>query len=143
MKNITRRYCSFIFGGLVAAALIGYGIYALVSTADAATGGGCIAAGVLGFCLVSCLFLGNNFIGDVVESIFCWGFVRMPGLIFELDLDGIIWFLTVKLLFWILGFVLAFLCGILAIAIGAVLSVFVYPYAIIKNLRSDPEAVEE
>ena len=106
-------------------------------------GGGCIAAAILGFTLISCLFLANNFIEDVMETIFQWGFVQMPGLIFTLDLDGIIWLLTVKLLFWILGIILACLCGILAIAIGAVLSIFVYPYAIVKNLRSNPEAVEE
>ena len=59
----------------------------------------------------------------------------MPGLIFELDLDGIIWFLTVKLIFWILGFILAALCGILAIGLGLVVSLFVYPFAIIKNIK--------
>jgi len=59
----------------------------------------------------------------------------MPGLIFTLDLEGIIWLLTVKLLFWIIGIVLATLTGILAVALGLVVSLFVYPYAIIENIR--------
>ena len=71
----------------------------------------------------------------MIAEIFSWGFVTMPGLIFTLDLDGIIWLLTVKLLFWILGFILAALCGILAIVLGLVVSVFVYPFALYKNIK--------
>ena len=76
----------------------------------------------------------------MVLEIFSWGFVRMPGLIFTLDLDGIIWLLTVKLLFWVLGILLALLAGTLALILGAVISVFVYPYAIIKNFRKPYES---
>ena len=89
-----------------------------------------------GFTLVSCLILGNNFIGDMILQIFSWGFVRFPGLIFTLDLDGIIWLITVKLLFWVLGFLLAALFGLLAIFLGLALSVVVYPFALVKNIRN-------
>ena len=89
-----------------------------------------------GFTLVSCLILGNNFIGDMILQIFSWGFVRFPGLIFTLDLDGIIWLITVKLLFWVLGFLLAALFGLLAIFLGLALSVVVYPFALAKNIRN-------
>ena len=125
---MTRRIHSFVWGGLVAVALIVIGIV----TSNVAV---CCVLGVLAFTLISCLILNNNFVGDMVAEIFSWGFVRMPGLIFTLDLDGIIWLLTVKLLFWILGFVLAALCGILAITLGLVVSVFVYPFAIYKNIK--------
>ena len=141
MRNITRRYCSFIIGGLVAVAMLGYGIYTLISDGDSSIGGGCAVGSLFAFTLISCLFLGNNFIGDVVETVFGWGFVQMPGLIFTLDLDGILWLLTVKLIFWLIGFALAILFGIFAILLGAILSVFVYPFAIVKNFRSDPEEV--
>ena len=67
-------------------------------------------------------------------EIFSWGFVKMPGLIFTLDLDGIIWLLTVKLLFWILGIILAILCGMLAIGLGLLVSLVVYPFALRKNI---------
>ena len=93
-----------------------------------------------GFTLVSCLILGNNFIGEMIAEIFSWGFVRFPGLIFTLDLDGIIWLLTVKLLFWVIGFLLAALFGLLAIALGLLLSVVVYPFALVKNIRNGEEA---
>ena len=125
---MTRRIHSFVWSGLAAVALIVIGIV----TSNVAF---CCVLGVLAFTLISCLILNNNFVGDMVAEIFSWGFVRMPGLIFTLDLDGIIWLLTVKLLFWILGFVLAALCGILAIGLGLVVSLFVYPFAIYKNIK--------
>jgi hypothetical protein len=74
-----------------------------------------------------------EFITDVIVA----GF---PILIFELDLDGIIWMLTVKLLFWILGLLLALLFGIFAIALGLFVSLFVYPFALYKDIKN-PEAV--
>ena len=65
----------------------------------------------------------------------------MPGVIFSLDLYGIIWCLTVKLLFWILEITLACCAGVLAIALGTVLSIFVYPFALHKNIKH-PEEIE-
>ena len=134
-----RRIHSFVWGGLAAAALIALGISNLVSggafTDFAIMCGVAIAA----FTFISCLILANNFVGDVVGTIFSWGFVRMPGLIFTLDLDGIIWLLTVKLLFWILGILLAILFGIFAIVIGSIISIFVYPYALYKNMKGIEE----
>jgi hypothetical protein len=132
---MTRRIKSFIWGGVAALALIIVGIIAVTSANNSTNIFIYIGAGVLAFTLVSCLILRNNFLGDMMLEIFNWGFVRMPGLIFELDLDGIIWFLTVKLLFWILGIALAILFGILAIALGLVISLFVYPFALYKNLK--------
>ena len=142
MRNITRRIWSFVLGGILLAAGVGAGIYFFAAAGDPILGGGAIAVGVMASALVSCLFLGNNFVGEMMANVFSWGFVSMPGLIFELDLDGIIWLLTVKLLFWILGFVLATLCGILAIALGLIVSIFVYPYALVVNLRSNPDEIE-
>ena len=141
MRNINKRRCAFWFGGVFAALFVGIAIAGFVK-GNAEAGTGCLVFGLVGFTFISCLFLDNNFIGDMVAEIFSWGFVRMPGLIFTLDLDGIIWLLTVKLAFWILGILLALLFGILGVLLGAALSIFVYPYAIIKNLNSNPEEVE-
>lgn len=127
------RTHSFVWGGITAAVLFIIGI---------ATGniGTFAILAVAGFTLVSCLILGNNFIGDMILEIFSWGFVRMPGLIFELSLDGIIWLITVKLLFWIIGLVLAVLAGILAIGLGLALSLVVYPFALYKNIHQGETA---
>ena len=77
----------------------------------------------------------------MVATIAEWGFVQFPNLIFTLDLDGLIWFLTVKLLFWILGFLLAAAFLILGVLLGMLLSIFVYPFALAKNIRH-PEATD-
>lgn len=90
---------------------------------------------ILAFTMVSCLVLNNNFLGELMLELFELGFVKMPGVIFSLDLDGIIWLITIKLLLFIGGIFLAICAGILAIAIGAGISIFVYPFAIYKNIK--------
>ena len=129
-EGIARRIHSFVWGGIVLAAILIFGL-----CNDSSILLGSIVLAITGFTFCSCLILNNNFVLDMVGAVSKWGFVTMPGLIFHLDLDGIIWFLTVKLLFWILGIVLALLSTILAIALGLVVSIFVYPYAIIHNFR--------
>ena len=131
---MTRRTHSFVWGGLAAALGVGLGIYNFIG-GDSILGTIFLVAGILAFTFVSCLILDNNFIGELVGEIFSWGFVSLPGLIFELSLDGILWLITVKLLFWILGLILACITGILAIVCGAILSIFVYPFALVKNIR--------
>ena len=129
---MSRRNKSFIWGGVTATALVVLGIV----TENILP---MIISALTGFTLVSCLILGNNFVGDMIAEIFSWGFVRFPGLIFTLDLDGIIWLITVKLLFWVLGFLIAILFGILAIALGLLISLVVYPFALAKNIRNGEE----
>lgn len=129
------RNRSFIWGGITATVFFIIGIISWISSSNAANFGTFSLLAITGFTLVSCLVLDNNFVGDMIAEIFSWGFVRMPGVIFTLDLDGIIWLLTVKLLFWIIGIILAVLCGILAIVLGLLISVIVYPFALIKNIK--------
>ena len=131
-----RRTHSFIWGGIIAAALIALSIFASPDGSGILTG---IVLGIIGFTFSSCLILDNNFIGEVVSDIFSWGFVQLPGLIFELSLDGILWLITVKLLFWLLGIILAVICGILGVVIGAFLSIFTYPFAIARSFRNSEE----
>lgn len=130
---LKRRIWSFCVGGVLAAGCIVYGII----NSDLLIGA--LVLAVISFTFSSCLILNNNFILDLVANVSSWGFVKMPGLIFTLDLDGIIWLVTVKLLFWILGIILAILTFILAIVLGCIFSVFVYPYAIITNITKKGE----
>ena len=139
MDGESRRIKSFIIGGILAAIAISIGIGALISAGEVTNLLVWLGIGVMAFTFSSCIVLDNNFIGDVFLGILNWGFVKMPGVIFTLDLDGIVFLLTVKLLFWILGFILAIICGILAFVVASALSVFVYPFAIIKNIRNTHE----
>ncbi len=136
------RIHSFVWGGLAGVLFLILGIATAISASDILNFVAWGTIGVLSFTFISCLLLKNNFIGDMVLEIFSWGFVRMPGLIFTLDLDGIVWLLTVKLALFVLGIVLALLCGILGVLVGMLLSLFVYPYALYKNLKYG-EAAED
>ena len=138
-KGKKRRVLSFILGGLLAAFCIILGICSAASggsAGDVITG---IVLGYAGFALVSCWLLSNNFVGDMMEEIFSWAFVTFPGVIFSLDFDGLIFLIAVKLLFFVLGILLAVACGALALVVGAVVSMFVYPFAIAKNFRHPEE----
>ena len=128
-----RRIASFIVSGiiLVTGAVLGF--------ADIENFWVPMVLAVMASTFASCLILNNSFVPDMVLEIFSWGFVKLPGLIFTLDLDGIIWLLTVKLLFWVLGIVLALFTGILAIVLGSIISIFVYPYAIYKSFATKGE----
>ena len=137
-KAVHRRNLSFVFGGLGFVALL-----ALMIAFGAFSDPSMIAFGILlplsAFTLISCLLFSNNFIGEMIASIAGFS-IRMPGVIFSLDLDGIIWLLTVKLALWILGFLLSAACFLLAITLGLALSLFVYPFAIVKNVTHPEES---
>lgn len=141
-EGLRHRSRSFVLGGLAAIAVLIIGITVAVKTRNAGLIAAFAVGAVAAFTLVSCCILRNNFIGEMVLTIFSWGFVRFPGLIFELDLDGIVWLLTVKLAFWVIGILLACAFGALAIILGGVMSLFVYPYAIRQNLAY-PEHYED
>lgn len=140
-KSISRRKKSFWIGGAVALAWIAFTIFVAVSSKNGSMVFPNIIIGISAFTLISCCLLANNFIGSMVITIFSWGFVKMPGVIFTLDLDGIIWLLTVKLFGFLLGIALALICGAFAIILGGVLSIFTYPFAIYKNYKK-PEEIE-
>jgi len=137
-KAVHRRKLSFILGALGFAAVLGL-MFAVGAFSDPST----IAVGIIipisTFTLISCLLFSNNFIGEMIAGISGFS-IRMPGVIFDLDLDGIIWLLTVKLALWILGFLLSAACFLLAIALGLALSVFVYPFALVKNIHRPEES---
>lgn len=100
-----------------------------------------IVAAYAVFSLVFCCLAENNFVGEWFISIASWGFVRMPGIIFSLDLDGIIWLLTVKLFLFLLGISLAIAAFLLAVAICGALSMFVFPFSI-RWTFTNPEKTE-
>ena len=135
--GILQRKRSFLWSGFVTAIIL---VIALAITITKNSGAAEIAASVVGalltFPFLSCLFLENNFVMDMVCGIASWGFIKLPGLIFSLDLDGIIWFITVKLFFFFFLFAFSAACFSLAIALGLIVSVFVYPFALKKNFKN-------
>ena len=134
--GIDQRRKSFIWGGIFTALIL---IVAIIGATSLKLDTGkfvlsCVGA-VLFFPFLSCLYLKNNFIQEMFETITSWS-IKFPGLIYTLDLDGIVWLLTVKLAFWIIGILVSIACFILAILLSLVISVFVYPFALVKSFRN-------
>ena len=135
-----RRIRSFIWGGVAAGVWILGGIVGGCFNSIGYAAVTVVLAAML-FCYISCFIPRNNFLGDVSLEILSWGFVRLPGLIFEFSIDGCLWLIGMKILFWVLEIGLAILAALLSFAIGMLISVFIYPYAIIKNI-TDPESAK-
>jgi hypothetical protein len=123
----------WIIGGIVGAALLAAVLIFIMPIIGVA--GGVITAIVCAYGGVT--FVSQMFWADVVPD--CMDFFirsfNMPGIIFELDIDGCMWFIAMKVLLWVLGIALALLAVLLAFVVGMTISVFVYPYALIKNIR--------
>lgn len=81
------------------------------------------------------MILNNTFITDMWLEITSWGFVKFPGIIFEFSFDGLVFLIAMKILFFLLGLVLALLAAAFATALAMALSIFVYPFALIKNIK--------
>lgn len=125
------RIKSYIFGGLAFAFFLAIAI----STKDYSI----LILGAISFTFISCLFLANNFIGSMTATIASWGFVRMPGVIFSLSIDGLIFLICVKLGLFLLSMVIALLTLILGVVLGSIMSVIVYPFALIKSFVKPQE----
>lgn len=140
--GIRQRNRSFIWGGLIAGVILIVTMVLLSSAnADATTYVVGVVFALSVFTFVSCLFLKNNFVGEMVEEIISWGFVKFPGIIFGLSIDGCLFFIAVKILFWVLGILLACAVTVFAYLLGSVVSLFVYPFAITKSFKH-PERSE-
>lgn len=131
-----KRIHSFIWPTIVALIFIFIGISSFVK-GDVSTGLGCLGVGVLAYCFVATMILNNTFITDMWLEITSWGFVKLPGIIFEFSFDGLIFLIAMKIIFFILGIILALLAAAFATLLAMALSIFVYPFALRKNLKGE------
>ena len=130
---ITKRKNSFRNGIIVAVIFVLLAISAFVDKSIDA-GFGMLLFGAIGYCFAATLSLKNSFIPDMWLVIVSFGFVKFPGIIFEASADGLVFLIAMKLLFFVLGMILVGIAVIIASIIAALLSVFVYPFALRKNL---------
>jgi transcriptional regulator with XRE-family HTH domain len=89
------------------------------------------------FSLVFVLICNNTFVSEVFMEIVSFAFVKMPGVIFSLDFDGIAFLIAVKILFAILGFLI--FAGVLglAVVIAGIFSMFMFPVALGREPNID------
>lgn len=82
------------------------------------------------FSCVYCVF-SDNWITELFLDIASFS-IKMPGVIFSFDADGLKFLIAMKILFWILGIVIMLGAIAVAIAICATLSMFAFPFIVNK-----------
>ncbi len=102
---------------------------------------GTIVGGILAYLAVSTLAMEESILMDIFSVTFRKTFA-MPGIIFSLDFDGIIWAICVKIGLSILAGLLSLCCTILGFILCMLLSPFCFPYAVTVKIRDfdDPSS---
>jgi transcriptional regulator with XRE-family HTH domain len=129
-----RRIHSFVWPTILAVMFLIFSIYAF-SKGSASSGVWWIVFAILGYTFLATIILNNTFITDMWLEVASWGFVRMPGIIFSLSFDGLAFLIATKILFFLLGILLAFLAAAFATILAMSLSIFVYPFALSRNMK--------
>lgn len=80
---------------------------------------------------VYCIFTGS-WISDVFLGVASWS-IRFPGIIFSFDLDGLMFLIVMKILFWILGVAIGIGVFLLALFLSTIFSVICFPFLFIYN----------
>ena len=136
-ENIKRRLgWSMTVSSIIAAIVLIIGISTLLNDFNFPGLLGTLIVTYAVFAFVNCLFY-DCWVQDTTFDWFTKGF-QAPGLIFTFDLDGCLWLIGMKLLFWAIGVVIGLVAGIIGVIIGLVSSPFVFPY-VMKKLKNDYE----
>lgn len=128
---------SIVFPTLILIAFIVVSVF--LFRLSTVVGLGVLALGLLSFCFTACMILDNTFLPNMWLEVATWGFVSMPGVIFEFSLDGCLVGIAIKIALAVLSFILALLSIAFATVLALALSIFVYPFAlrkIIKDLKA-------
>ena len=92
------------------------------------------------FALVS-QWIWDNAVCDCIE--FFMRSFNMPGIIFSLDLDGIIWFICVKLTLSFLAITLSVVWFLIGLVISSVFAAFYFPFGLAEWLKEKRELKEK
>lgn len=131
-----QRIHSFIWPSIIAVLFIAVAIYCFTNI-DAQSGALFLGISVFAYCFAATMILNNTFITDLWLEVSSWGFVKLPGIIFEFSLDGIVFLIAMKILFYIIGIAIGLIAAAFATVLAMALSIFVYPFALIKNIKCE------
>ena len=90
-----------------------------------------VLTGYIVMATIYCIFTAS-YVSDVFMSIAGWSF-RFPGIIFSWDLEGLMWLIVMKLLFFVLGILIGIAVFFLALTISVILSFFSFVPLLIYN----------
>lgn len=137
-SGIHVRNLTFIWSSIITAVV--FALFIALLVAMRGTQDYNIIIGVSVYSMISifpmCYTLGvnNNDVSELFETIASWS-IHFPGLIFSFDLDGFMWLIGMKILFAVLGFFIGVATFLLAVVVTSVVSLFVFPYAIVHSFR--------
>ncbi|MGN0824423.1 MAG: hypothetical protein ACI4MB_05075, partial [Candidatus Coproplasma sp.] len=129
---------SFIFGPIAGVVVLAIMLICLLTGSDPLpTTEAVIISIVYGLCYFT--FIGQMFWDGVVQDLFFFFLksFKMPGVIFTLDLEGILALIFIKILFAFLSIFLSiiwFLLGVLIIL--PLFSLVIYPFALVKHIHT-------
>lgn len=135
-----RRILGYILGLIALAICMGIGTYVALSTGNYSN---FAIYGVIGLCayfIIACALLGDNLVTNCFTTIAGFG-IKFPGILFTLDLDGIIFFILIKVLFGVLSLILTVFAFIAACLISGALAVVYYPYLLVLSYKH-PEDID-
>ncbi|MDE5547340.1 MAG: hypothetical protein K2I88_07735, partial [Anaeroplasmataceae bacterium] len=99
-----------------------------------------VGAGVCAYFIIACALLGDNLVTNCFSTIAGFG-IKFPGIIFTLDLNGIISLILIKVLFGIITIIISALAFIAACLISGALAVVYYPYILVISYKH-PEDID-
>lgn len=125
---------SFIWGpvaGVIALAIL---LAVTLTDAELKADGGIVIAVVLGVGFFT--FVTQMFWGGLINDMFFFFLksFKMPGVIFTLDLDGLLFLIFVKIFGAILGVLLSVIFFLIGLIITPLVSIPVFPFALIKRI---------
>ena len=138
-KSANRRHLaiSLSVAGIGAALILFFLIIGLVNDFNAAAIPGGLILTYMVFSFIACLFYDCSVQSCVVD--FFGKSLNLPGLIFTFDLDGIIWLIGMKLLFWAIGLIFGIIAALFGIVLGFIISPFVFPFVLLNAIRGKAE----
>ncbi|MGN0812063.1 MAG: helix-turn-helix domain-containing protein [Candidatus Coproplasma sp.] len=134
-KKETRR--SLIFGSIAGVVVLAIMLISLLVGSDPLPAAEAVPISIV-YALCYFTFIGQMFWDGVVQDLFFFFLksFKMPGVIFTLDIEGLLFLIFVKLLFSFLSIFLSivwFLLGVLIIL--PLFSLVIYPFALIKHIH--------
>lgn len=135
-----RRILGYVIGLGAFAVLFGISIALALNSQDylwMAVGG---VAGVCAYFIIACALLGDNLVTECFTTIAGFG-IKFPGIIFTLDIDGIVFLIVMKFIFAIITVIVSCCAFIAGCLISGALAIVYYPYILVISYKH-PEDID-
>lgn len=135
-----RRILGYVIGLAAFAVLFGISVALALNSKDNLWMAIGAVAGVCAYFIIACALLGDNLVTSCFTTIAGFG-IRFPGIIFSLDIDGIVFLIVMKVIFAILAAIISFFAFIAACLISGALAIVYYPYILVISYKH-PEDID-